>query len=130
MNRFGPTSRGYSAKPENYFRAGICFFLFVLCGNLCGQTQSPYETARPGYAYQFPGDHFNHPGYQTEWWYYTGNVVAEDGRRFGFELTFFRQGIARRAAPDPATSPWDVNELFLAHLALSDLDGKNFLHTE
>ncbi|HMD30359.1 MAG TPA: lipocalin-like domain-containing protein [Candidatus Acidoferrales bacterium] len=89
-----------------------------------------WELALPGYRYEFPRDHFNHPGYQTEWWYYTGNVRAEDGRRFGFELTFFRQGIARRAAPDPATSPWDVNELFLAHLALSDLDGKNFLHTE
>jgi len=38
----------------------------------------------------------NHEEYQTEWWYYTGNVKSADGRRFGFELTFFRQGVSPR----------------------------------
>ena len=86
-----------------------------------------WELALPGYRYEFPRDHFNHPGYQTEWWYYTGNLRGGDGRRFGFELTFFRQGVAR---PRQSLSPWDVDDLYLAHLALSDLDGRRFYHTE
>ena len=57
--------------------------------------RSPYRAALPGYRYEFPRDHFNHPEFQTEWWYYTGNLRASDGRRFGFELTFFRQGVDR-----------------------------------
>src|SRR5258708_17248201 len=79
-----------------------------------------YRTALPGYRYEFPRDHFNHPDFQTEWWYYTGNLKSADGRRFGFELTFFRQAISR----DPAKAgTWDVKDIYLAHLALSDLDG-------
>ncbi len=54
-----------------------------------------YQAALPGYRYEFPRDHFNHPDYKTEWWYYTGNLKAADGHRFGFELTFFRQGVSR-----------------------------------
>jgi predicted secreted hydrolase len=86
-----------------------------------------YRTALPGYRYEFPRDHFNHPGFQTEWWYYTGNLKSVDGRRFGFELTFFRQAVSR----DPAkVGAWDMKDLYLAHLALSDLDGGKFYHAE
>jgi predicted secreted hydrolase len=86
-----------------------------------------YRSAVPGYRYEFPRDHFDHPDFQTEWWYYTGNVKSADGHRFGFELTFFRQAVNR----DPArTKPWDVRDLYLAHLALSDIDGSQFYHAE
>jgi len=86
-----------------------------------------YRTALPGYRYEFPHDYFNHPDFQTEWWYYTGNLKSVDGHRFGFELTFFRQAVSR----DPArTDVWDLKDMYLAHLALSDLDGGNFYHTE
>jgi predicted secreted hydrolase len=86
-----------------------------------------YQQALPGYHYQFPRDHFNHPDYQTEWWYYTGNLRSADGHKFGFELTFFCQGVSRGK---PQTSAWDVHDIYLAHLALSDLDGGRFYHTE
>jgi predicted secreted hydrolase len=86
-----------------------------------------YRTALPGYRYKFPQDHFNHPDFQTEWWYYTGNVKSTDGHRFGFELTFFRLGVDRDVN---ATGAWEVHDLYLAHLALSDLDGGKFLHAE
>jgi predicted secreted hydrolase len=91
------------------------------------QLEAQYRTALPGYHYEFPHDHFNHPDFQTEWWYYTGNVKSTDGHRFGFELTFFRQGVDR----DPAkAATWDVHDLYLAHMALSDLDGRAFYHVE
>jgi len=86
-----------------------------------------YRTALPGYHYEFPRDHFSHPEFQTEWWYYTGNITAADGHRFGFELTFFRQAVSR---DDSKPADWDVRDLYLAHLALSDLDGGAFYHAE
>jgi predicted secreted hydrolase len=89
---------------------------------------SDYRLAVPGYRYEFPRDHFNHPEFQTEWWYYTGNLHTADGRRFGFELTFFRQGVDREAHPAP--NVWDVRDVWMAHLALSDIDGGRFFHTE
>jgi predicted secreted hydrolase len=86
-----------------------------------------YRAALPGYHYQFPHDFFNHPDFQTEWWYYTGNLKSPDGHRFGFELTFFRQAADRDSAKNIA---WDAHDLYLAHLALSDLDGQRFYHAE
>jgi predicted secreted hydrolase len=90
------------------------------------QTDSQYAVATSGYRYEFPRDYFNHPEYQTEWWYSTGNVASSDGHRFGFELTFFRQSTNLRAKK----GPWDVRDLYLAHLALSDLGGGHFYHAE
>jgi predicted secreted hydrolase len=86
-----------------------------------------YRLALPGYRFEFPRDHFNHPEFQTEWWYYTGNLHTAQGRRFGFELTFFRRGVDREADP---TNVWDVRDLWMAHLAVSDIQGSQFLHTE
>ncbi len=86
-----------------------------------------YRAALPGYRYEFPRDHFNHPEFQTEWWYYTGNLRDTQGRRFGFELTFFRQGVDRG---QESATVWDVRDAWLAHLALSDIAGGRFLHAE
>jgi len=86
-----------------------------------------YRTAVPGYRFEFPRDYFDHPDFQTEWWYYTGNLKSANGRRYGFELTFFRQAVSR----DPAqAATWDVKDIYLTHLALSDLDGEKFYHSE
>jgi predicted secreted hydrolase len=87
-----------------------------------------YKVALPGYHYQFPRDHFSHPDYRTEWWYYTGNVRARDGHRYGFELVFFREGQDRNAAGNPSgnSSAWRIDDLYLAHLALTDIDAGSF----
>jgi predicted secreted hydrolase len=90
-----------------------------------------WRLALPGYQYQFPRDHFSHPDYRTEWWYYTGNVRAPDGHRFGFELTFFRQALELRQHIFGSSDPiWRPDQLYLAHLALSDIDGGEFYYTE
>jgi predicted secreted hydrolase len=101
--------------------AGIATMLLVQLAS------TPFKTALPDYRYDFPRDHFSHPEFQTEWWYYTGNVKSPEGHRLGFELTFFRQAIDRDAAKN---STWDIHDLYLAHLALSDLDGGAFYHCE
>ncbi len=98
--------------------------------------QVPRGGAPPGDGYRivagpqhlrFPRDHAAHPACRTEWWYYTGRLAAE-GRRFGFELTFFRQGL------DPAwrssRSAWAPREILLAHFALTDETGRRFRWSE
>lgn len=84
----------------------------------------PYRQALPGYRYQFPRDHFEHLDFRTEWWYYTGNVHGRDGHRYGFELVFFRQGEHKGDPANP--SAWRIDDLYLAHLALTDIDGRRF----
>ncbi len=87
----------------------------------------PFMKALPGWKYEFPRDHFAHPEFQTEWWYYTGNLASAQGRRFGFELTFFRQALEKVMK---RTSVWATRDAWMAHLALSDIEGKRFLHAE
>ena len=82
-----------------------------------------WRQAQPNYAYQFPRDHFSHPDFKTEWWYYTGNLHTAAGHHYGFELVFFRQGQARDSANPSA---WRVDDIYLAHLALTDIDSSNF----
>ena len=86
-----------------------------------------YRIAVPGYRFEFPKDYFDHPDFQTEWWYYTGNLKSANGHRYGFELTFFRQAVTRDSA---RAATWDVRDIYLTHLALSDLDGQKFYHSE
>ena len=90
-----------------------------------------WQTALPGYHFEFPRDHFSHPDYQTEWWYYTGNLSSADGHRYGFELTFFRQAVSLpRQAAMSQDAVWRPDQLYLAHLALSDISGRSFYHIE
>ncbi len=86
-----------------------------------------WREALPGYHYQFPRDHFEHQDFRTEWWYYTGNVADGHGKRFGFELVFFRQG-QNRTTDNP--SAWAVKDVYLAHAAVTDIDGKHFWYEE
>jgi len=105
-------------------RAACVACVLLLCASVL---PAQYRAALPGYWYEFPRDYFDHTDFQTEWWYYTGNVQTADGHRFGFELTFFRHGVDRGPGKGDA---WDVRDLYLAHLALSDLDGRAFYQSE
>jgi predicted secreted hydrolase len=89
---------------------------------------APWRDALAGYQFAFPRDHASHPEYKVEWWYYTGNLRdAKTGRRFGYQLTFFRVGVD----PSPKNpSRWAVRDLFMTHLAVSDLDGGRYRFTE
>ena len=88
-----------------------------------------FRPALPGYQFRFPHDHGTHNDFQTEWWYYTGHLRAEDGRTFGFQLTFFRRAAAREAsARNP--SRWSIRHLYFAHFALTDEKERRFHFTE
>jgi predicted secreted hydrolase len=100
----------------------FCFAVLLFLAAGPGQ----FRFATPGYHFQFPRDYFNHPDYQTEWWYYSGNLTTKQGRAFGFELALFRLGVA----PGPRKRVWQVNNVYMAHVALSDLSGRHFLYDE
>jgi predicted secreted hydrolase len=104
--------------------------LFWLCLALC-VPQSPrseaFERALPGKNFSFPRDHYSHPEFQTEWWYYTGHLGASDGRSFGYQLTFFRTGL-RRSRSSP--SRWSLHTLYFAHFAITDESRKTFMFRE
>lgn len=82
-------------------------------------------TPRP---FAFPADHGPHPGFRTEWWYWTGTLgtPGTDGRprRFGFQLTFFRTALLPR--PRARGSAWGAHEVYLAHFAVTDVEGGRF----
>lgn len=83
-------------------------------------------------AIRFPRDLGPHDDYQTEWWYYTGNLETDGGRRFGYQLTFFRRALVppdESAAPDVGNE-WRTEQVYLAHFALSDIDGETFYFDE
>jgi predicted secreted hydrolase len=86
-----------------------------------------FQRAQGERDFSFPQDHGPHPGYRTEWWYWTGNLRTAEGRRFGYQLTFFR--IALTPAAPPKDNPWRSHAIFMAHLALSDVkDGRFHFH--
>ena len=80
-----------------------------------------------GYAFEFPRDHFAHPAFDSEWWYYTGNLEAASGRHFGFELTFFRK---TRAVDRVEPSAWDLDQFWLAHFTITDTREERFIVDE
>ncbi|MDE0110600.1 MAG: hypothetical protein OXN96_22580 [Bryobacterales bacterium] len=86
-----------------------------------------HEVATPGYRYEFPRDHFEHPNFAMEWWYYTGNLADAGGRRFGFELTFFR---ASAGSEEAASSAWDLSQIYVAHFVVTDVAGQRLIHRE
>ncbi|MCL6621551.1 MAG: carotenoid 1,2-hydratase [Syntrophobacterales bacterium] len=103
--------------------------LFLLPGfALALSDPGGFLPARPGYQWQFPRDHGAHPGYRTEWWYYTGHLVGDQGELFGYQLTFFR--VALTPAPGRRASAWAAGTVYFAHFALTDGPGRRFHYRE
>ena len=94
--------------------------LLIVCA-LGPAAASDWKHAQPDYAWSFPRDHWSHDGYKTEWWYFTGHLQGEDGRRFGYQFTFFRVGVLPTAPG--VDSAWAARDLIMGHAAVSDLDG-------
>ncbi len=102
---------------------GICFLLLSL---LPLQLRGEWRVAEPGYAYGFPRDHYAHRDFKTEWWYFTGHLEAQDGRAFGYQLTFFRQGVLAPGEGGTFTSRFVRPAFYFAHFAVTDLKDKRF----
>ncbi len=93
---------------------------------LPAQDLSAYARAINPWDWQFPRDHAAHPAFQTEWWYYTGNLATEAGRRFGFQFTIFRRAISPLEIK--SDSEFRTNDIYLAHFTISDIAEQEFHH--
>jgi predicted secreted hydrolase len=76
----------------------------------------------------FPDDLGQHPEYQAEWWYYTGNLADAVGNRYGFQLTFFRRGLTPGLAE--RASEWGSNQIYFANFTVTDVSGETFTFHE
>jgi predicted secreted hydrolase len=114
---------------------------------LSGSDTEGFTQALAPREFVFPGDHGAHPGFKTEWWYYTGNLFTEEGRQFGYQFTIFRNQLspsdadfARINQEEPVSmnpeeegardSEWSTNQLYLAHFAISDVSKKDHMFDE
>ena len=79
----------------------------------------------------FPDDHGSHAGYETEWWYVTGNLTDASGHEFGYQFTLFRRAADVKSAKERGrTSVWAPSDFYLGHLAISDVTAKQFSFEE
>jgi len=116
----------------------ICLLAPITAAGPIARAAPPFRAVEPGRVLRFPADHAAHPSYRTEWWYYTGHLwVADDSTDspgaapgpvqpadFGFQLTFFRSGVARPETP--RASAWALRDIYFAHLALGDFGARRF----
>ena len=108
--------------------------LFLLPGPLLTSEATPpvkpdFQQALQGYEFTFPEDHGSHDEFLTEWWYFTGHLFTDEGRRFGYELTFFRRAIDDERVWSNS-SDWAIRHLYFAHFALTDEREYQFQFTE
>lgn len=97
----------------------VALFLFtaVVGAVVPAKTEEGFLVPRPHAELTFPRAHAAHPEFKIEWWYLTGHLFAENGRRFGYQATFFR--FARRPeVPDPENAFANA-QLHLTHMALT-----------
>jgi len=119
---------------------GLVLSLFAIGSPVWAMEQSTVEWAAPAEVPEFqkakapmklsfPKDFGPHEDYQTEWWYYTGNLETDSGRLFGYELTLFRRGLTP-GLPEQQGSAWRSNQVYFSHFTLSDIQNQNFYPVE
>lgn len=96
---------------------------------LAGDTAGYARADRP-HQFVFPEDHGPHPAFRTEWWYYTGNLYDETGGRFGYQFTIFRTSLRPPSDEIIEDGSWATDQLYMAHIAVSDLEGEIFIVDE
>ncbi len=87
-------------------------------------TSEGFLIPQPGAKLSFPRDHASHPGFKIEWWYLTGHLFASTGERYGYQATFFRSAL--EPGQDDSSHTFNNKQLYLTHMALTDLSEKSF----
>jgi len=118
-----------------------------------------FKRAYRPHKFSFPRDYAVHPEFRHEWWYFTGNLNATSGQRFGYELTILRVALSgqveeavlqdtpsqkkqRNGTVEPElpssksallpgqASGWRSDHFYIAHFALTDIENKTFYYSE
>jgi predicted secreted hydrolase len=104
----------------------IILFTLFLSNNDRLFANSEWRQANLPMNWSFPRDYGAHPEFRTEWWYFTGNLADTKGNKYGYQLTFFREGLSHK--PDNTDNPWVLKDLYFAHFAITDVTGKRFFY--
>ena len=114
-------------KPNVYF---LLIWVGLVSLVFSTESKNKFLKASPNYQMTFPRDFGPHSNFRTDWWYYTGNLQTASGRRFGYQLTFFRNGMVPKKSAPVRKSRWGVHEIFFAHFAITDVQNQNHQHAE
>jgi predicted secreted hydrolase len=90
---------------------------------------SEWATVTAPLTLSLPRDHAAHPEFQTEWWYVTGTLADGVGNPFGFQLTFFRQGLDP-SPPNPGASALRARQVLAGHFAVADIGAGKVLFAQ
>jgi predicted secreted hydrolase len=114
-------------KKKSFIISGLLFILLLTHAKIYAED---FKRALPGRTFSFPQDHFSHPEFKTEWWYYSGHLqsLSHDKKSFGYQLTFFRTGLTRETIHQK--SKWSIQDLYFAHLAITDESKRRFEYLE
>jgi predicted secreted hydrolase len=127
---WGRSNKASHPPVKNHRYAQYSIVLFCIAA-IIGVGQSGaglvFKDATPNLLMVFPRDHGKHPDFETEWWYFTGNLESGD-TNWGFQLTFFRRSLFNERAP--MSSSWAVRDIYPAHFALTDATNRRFFHAE
>lgn len=110
-------------KPGNQINSSIS-----VAKALSDDDTSGYQRATRLKQFVFPADHGPHPGFRTEWWYYTGNLTADNGAHYGYQLTIFRNALSADSVS--SDSKWRTNQIYMAHFTLTDVENNKFYSFE
>ncbi len=99
-----------------------------LASALGGEAEQGFKRAVEPRVFEFPKDHAQHPGFRNEWWYITGNLSDDENNHYGYQVTLFR--IALTPQSPISNSNWATNQVWMAHVALTDVSAKHHAHTQ
>jgi predicted secreted hydrolase len=109
--------------------AAIIFTVSFYCvGDAFASNNNGWQLALEPRVWNFPHDHGAHPKYRTEWWYFTGNLKDQSGNKYGYQLTFFRQGL--RFTTAESANQWSIRDVYIAHFTITDVTETRFTMDE
>jgi len=99
---------------------------------LGGEETTGYLRADSIRHFSFPDDHGPHQSFRNEWWYFTGNLTGSGGKKFGYQVTFFRTALNPQdiKVTEGQTSAWSVDDIWMAHAAVTDIEGRKHYATQ
>ncbi|OGP49516.1 MAG: hypothetical protein A2Y79_09305 [Deltaproteobacteria bacterium RBG_13_43_22] len=116
-------------RPSSLVTVLLSIFLLIFVPQAIAAGNPGFKPALPGWKYEFPRDHRLHRDFKTEWWYYNGHLKSPEGQSFGYQVTFFRVGLIPGPMPREG-SRWHIRDVYMAHLAVTDINNKTFLYQE
>ena len=122
-----------SKKISKLIKLCLCLMIVAAGHWAFANDESEYLSVTGPCNLVFPKDHGPHPGYRTEWWYYTGNLTSDTGNRYGFQFTIFRTQISPPGYEHnwpQNSSAWRTQQIYVGHAAVTDISAKRHVQDE